>query len=134
MGPSAQTEALPALWDDRTEVVGDDGMVIINGVEDCILGGLPLMHYKDGAWKSYMTPRVFGETAEGMEVVPEEVKFTTNEIDNNFVNTFYYVIKHFIDCVQQDKKPFVTGEEGRRIVEIMLAAYKSAETGKVASV
>jgi UDP-N-acetylglucosamine 3-dehydrogenase len=131
---SANRGAPPALWDDRTEVIGDDGMVIINGVEDCILGGLPLMHYKDGAWKSYMTPRVFGETAEGMEGVPEEIKFTTNEIDNNFVNTFYYVIKHFIDCVQQDKTPFVSGEEGRRLVEIMLAAYKSAETGKVVSV
>nr|MDO8109116.1 Gfo/Idh/MocA family oxidoreductase [Candidatus Sigynarchaeota archaeon] len=131
---SANRGAPPALWDDRTEVVGDDGMVIINGVEDHILGGLPLMHYRDGAWKSYMTPRIFGETAEGMEGVPEETKFTTNEIDNNFVNTFYYVIKHFIDCVQQDKEPFVSGEEGRRIVEIMLAAYKSAEAGKVLNI
>jgi UDP-N-acetylglucosamine 3-dehydrogenase len=133
---SANRGAPPALWDDRTEVVGEDGMIIINGVEDHILGGLPLMLYKDGAWKSYMTPRVFGETAEGMEsgCVPEEVKFTENEIDNNFVNTFYYVIKHFIDCVQEDKEPFVSGEEGRRLVEIMLAAYKSAEIGSVVDV
>ncbi len=134
---SANRGAPPALWDDRTEVVGEDGMVIINGVEDHILGGLPLMLYKDGAWKSYMTPRVFGETLEGMsgsQCVPEETKFTTDEIDNNFVNTFYYVIKHFIDCVREDKTPFVSGEEGRRLVEIMLAAYKSAQTGKVVNV
>jgi len=134
---SANRGAPPALWDDRTEVVGEDGMVIINGVEDHILGGLPLMLYKDGAWKSYMTPRVFGETMEGMdgmEGVPEEIKFTENEIDNNFVNTFYYVIKHFIDCIQDDKEPFVSGEEGRRLVEIMLAAYKSAKEGRVIDV
>ncbi|WXG44329.1 MAG: Gfo/Idh/MocA family oxidoreductase [Promethearchaeati archaeon SRVP18_Atabeyarchaeia-1] len=131
---SANRGAPPALWDDRTEVVGDDGMIIINGVEDHILGGLPLMLYKDGAWKSYMTPRVFGETAEGMDGIPEEVKFTSNELDNKFVNTFYYVIKHFIDCIIEDKAPFVPGEEGRRLVEIMLAAYKSAETGKVVNV
>ncbi len=136
---SANRGAPPALWDDRTEIVGDEGMVIINGVEDHILGGLPLMHYKDGAWKSYMTPRIFGETLEGMgdiqgEGVPEETKFTLGEIDNNFVNTFYYVIKDFIDCVQEDKEPFVSGEEGRRLVEIMLAAYKSAQTGKAVKV
>ncbi|HME55867.1 MAG TPA: Gfo/Idh/MocA family oxidoreductase [Candidatus Lokiarchaeia archaeon] len=134
---SANRGAPPALWDDRTEVVGEDGMVIINGVEDHILGGLPLMLYKDGAWKSYMTPRVFGETLEGMdgmEGVPEDIKFTENEIDNNFVNTFYYVIKHFLDCIEEDKTPFVSGEEGRRLVEIMLAAYKSAEMGQVVDI
>jgi|GEM_PF-431962 len=136
---SANRGAPPALWDDRTEVVGQDGMVIINGVEDHILGGLPLMLYKEGKWTSYMPPRVFGETLEEMshvdgEGVPEETTFTTGEIDNNFVNTFYYVIKHFLDCVEDDEEPFVSGEEGRRIVEIMLAAYKSAETGQVVDV
>nr|MDO8133401.1 Gfo/Idh/MocA family oxidoreductase [Candidatus Njordarchaeum guaymaensis] len=128
---SANLGGPPAVWDDRTEVVGDDGMVIINGVEDHILGGLPLMHYKDGMWRTYMDPRLSGEVAEGMEGIPEEIKFTTYELDTKFVNTFYYVVKHFIDCVVEDKTPFVSGEEGRRLVEIMLAAYKSAETGKV---
>jgi predicted dehydrogenase len=131
---SANLGGPPAVWDDRTEVVGDDGMVIINGVEDHILGGLPLMHYKDGMWKTYMDPRLSGEVAEGMEGIPEEIKFTTYELDTKFVNTFYYVVKHFVDCIVEDKTPFVSGEEGRRLVEIMLAAYKSAETGKAINV
>ena len=36
---------------------------------------------------------------------------------------------HFIDCVANDKQPLVTGEDGRAVLEIILAAYASAGTG-----
>ena len=38
---------------------------------------------------------------------------------------------HFIDCVQHDKKPLVSGEDGRHALEVALAAVESARTGKV---
>jgi predicted dehydrogenase len=37
---------------------------------------------------------------------------------------------HFIDCVANDKPPLVTGEDGRAVLEIILAAYASAGTGR----
>jgi predicted dehydrogenase len=37
---------------------------------------------------------------------------------------------HFIDCVANDRQPLVTGEDGRAVVEIILAAYASAGTGR----
>jgi myo-inositol 2-dehydrogenase/D-chiro-inositol 1-dehydrogenase len=37
---------------------------------------------------------------------------------------------HFIDCVRFDKQPLVTGEDGRAVLEIILAAYASAGTGQ----
>ena len=37
---------------------------------------------------------------------------------------------HFIDCVANDKQPLVTGEDGRVVLEIILAAYASAGTGQ----
>jgi predicted dehydrogenase len=33
---------------------------------------------------------------------------------------------HFVDCVANDKQPLVTGEDGRAVLEIILAAYASA--------
>jgi predicted dehydrogenase len=39
-------------------------------------------------------------------------------------------LKHFIDCVREDKTPLVTGEDGRAVLEIMNAAYESARTGR----
>ena len=37
---------------------------------------------------------------------------------------------HFVDCVKNDKKPAVTGEDGRAVLEVVFAAYESAGTHK----
>lgn len=39
-------------------------------------------------------------------------------------------VAHFIDCVENDREPSVTGEDGYKAVEIALAALKSVETGQ----
>jgi predicted dehydrogenase len=39
-------------------------------------------------------------------------------------------LSHFIDCVANDRQPLVTGEDGRAVLEIILAAYASAGTGR----
>jgi len=38
--------------------------------------------------------------------------------------------EHFVDCVKNDKEPMVTGEDGKAVLEVILAAYESAGTGK----
>ncbi|MGB5692477.1 MAG: Gfo/Idh/MocA family oxidoreductase [Flavobacteriaceae bacterium] len=37
---------------------------------------------------------------------------------------------HFVDCVKNDRKPLVNGEDGKAVLEIIFAAYASAGTGK----
>ena len=39
-------------------------------------------------------------------------------------------LKDFIKAIQLGKKPKITGDEGRKAVEIVLAIYQSAWTGK----
>jgi predicted dehydrogenase len=39
-------------------------------------------------------------------------------------------IKHFVDCVIQDKAPMVTGEDGLSVTKIIRAAIESAEKGE----
>jgi UDP-N-acetyl-2-amino-2-deoxyglucuronate dehydrogenase len=38
--------------------------------------------------------------------------------------------RDFVDAVKKGRKPAIDGHEGRRSVEIILAVYKAAETGK----
>lgn len=38
--------------------------------------------------------------------------------------------EHFVDCVANDRTPLETGEDGRAVLEIILAAYASARSGK----
>jgi predicted dehydrogenase len=40
-------------------------------------------------------------------------------------------LKHFIDCVKSGMSPLVTGEDGRRVLEIALAAKRSSLEGQV---
>jgi predicted dehydrogenase len=37
---------------------------------------------------------------------------------------------HFVDCIQNDKAPLVTGADGRAVLEAIFAAYESAGTGR----
>jgi predicted dehydrogenase len=46
-----------------------------------------------------------------------------------FNQGYPHELHHFIDCVRTGKKPLVTGEDGRAVLEIMYAAYQSAGTG-----
>ena len=39
-------------------------------------------------------------------------------------------IQHFADCVAKDLTPLETGEDGRAVLETILAAYESAGTGR----
>src|SRR5205085_910742 len=37
---------------------------------------------------------------------------------------------HFVDCVKNDRRPAVTGDDGRAVLEAIFAAYESAGTGR----
>ena len=43
-------------------------------------------------------------------------------------------LMHFIDCVQNDREPVVSGKEGKHALEVALAAVESARTGKVCEI
>jgi len=43
-------------------------------------------------------------------------------------------LAHFIDCVQHDKEPLVSGQEGKHALQVALAAIESARTGRVCQI
>ena len=54
--------------------------------------------------------------------------FTIYEEEWNY--GFHQELAHFVDCVQNDRQPLVTGEDGRAVLEAIFAAYESAGTGR----
>jgi len=39
-------------------------------------------------------------------------------------------IEYFVNCVREDKEPFPDGEFGKKVLEVVSAAYKSVEEKK----
>jgi len=39
-------------------------------------------------------------------------------------------MQHFADCIINDEEPLETGDDGRKVMEIIFAAYESAGTGR----
>ena len=37
---------------------------------------------------------------------------------------------HFVDCVQHDREPLITGEDAKTVLEVLFAAYESARVGR----
>lgn len=99
--------------DDRAEVYGSGGVAYAdllhgNAIETYSAGGYDYSVEKAGTTKGW--------------------SFTIYEEAWNY--GFHAEMAHFVDCVQNDKTPLVTGEDGRAVLEVLFAAYESARTGQ----
>lgn len=99
--------------DDRAEVHGSKGVAYAdlmhgNAIETYSTQGYDYAVEKAGSTKGW--------------------SFTIYEEEWNY--GFPQEMAHFVDCVQNDKQPIVTGEDGRAVLEVIFAAYESARTGR----
>lgn len=63
------------------------------------------------------------------EVVKHQLsRIQTNEEGGQ---TTSHVINHFVECILEDKEPLITGEEGKKSLEIILAAIESQKTKRI---
>ena len=99
--------------DDRAEVHGSKGVAYAdllhgNSIETYSTVGYDYAVEKAGATKGW--------------------SFTIYEEEWNY--GFWDEMRHFVDCVADDKQPAVTGEDARAVLEVIFAAYESAGTGR----
>ncbi|NEU07029.1 Gfo/Idh/MocA family oxidoreductase [Flavihumibacter sp. R14] len=98
--------------DDRCEIHGTGGVIYA----DLFMGNSALAYSKDG----YGYAMEKADTTQGWSfAVIEEI----------YNQGYPQELKHFIECVREDKQPLVTGEDGRAVLEMIYAAYASAGTG-----
>jgi len=99
--------------DDRCEVYGTGGVVYA----DLFMGNAAIAYSKNG----------YGYA---MEKADSTVGWSFTIFEEAFNQGYPQELKHFIDCVQNNVEPLVTGEDGRAVLEIIYAAYASAAQGK----
>ncbi|AIF44428.1 Gfo/Idh/MocA family protein [Virgibacillus sp. SK37] len=66
----------------------------------------------------------------------DAVNYKLGEIQTNESGgqTTTHVIDHFVQSILEDKEPLVTGEEGKKSLEIILSAIESSELNKISNV
>jgi len=104
--------AKPGGMDDRAEVYGTEGVAYAD-----LLRGSSILTYSE---------RGYGYAVEKAGLT-RGWSFTMFEEIWNY--GFPQEFEHFLDCVACDRTPSETGEDGRAVLEILLAAYESARTG-----
>jgi len=100
--------------DDRAEVYGSDGVAYAD-----MLRGNAIHTYSRKGY-GYAVEKA-GST--------QGWSFTMFEEAWNY--GFPQEMAHFVDCVRHDRRPLVSGEDGRAVLEIVCAAYASAGQGRV---
>jgi predicted dehydrogenase len=74
----------------------------------------------------------------GHKVIPQMEDEDSSVIIFKFANgaigdmtlTLRWELEHFADCIENDKQPLVSGEEGKKALELVIASYLSAREGK----
>ena len=92
--------------DDRIEITGTDGVLWINHGHGSLGNPPPLVLYKDGKYKNY------------------------NDISSAWENSFIYSTRDYINCLLCGKEARLTGEQGKEILRMALAAELSSSEGK----
>jgi myo-inositol 2-dehydrogenase/D-chiro-inositol 1-dehydrogenase len=99
--------------DDRVEVYGTGGVIYA----DLFQGNSALTYSEKG----------YGYA---MEKAGSTRGWSFTIFEEAFNQGYPQELKHFIECVRNDKTPLVSGQDGRDVLEIMYAAYASAGSGQ----
>jgi len=115
-----------ASWTDRR---GWDSELLVYGT----VGVIECIDYiASGELKLYSrsrNPKIYWKP-EGFE---EEIKVNATRFECVGENAYISQITDFLKIIEEDREPGCSGEEGKASLEVVLAAYHSAETGQVVS-
>jgi len=92
--------------DERVEITGTQGRLIMTRCTAKLLDTAPLIMIKDGK------------------------RYLFDDLRADWMDSFVDSGKHFVDCILQDTEPLLTGERGRHLLQFAYAAIRAAKTGE----
>ena len=104
--PKLQVDTEHYAQDDRVEITGTEGVILINRGHGQLGDVVPVQLYRDGSWTDYR------DLAVGWE------------------QSFVRATRHAIKALRAGRRPRLSGRDARRILRMALAAEESARIGR----
>jgi predicted dehydrogenase len=106
MSPGILAKAKYYPADERVEIVGEKGHIWVTRCTSQIMEMPPLILYKDGESRSF------------------------DDMRDDWGDSFHDSGWDFVDSLIEDRDPFLTGEDGRALMQFWLAIEKSYKEGR----
>ncbi len=113
VGMAEESWARRGGMDDRAEIYGSDGVTYAD-----LLHGNSLETYSEIGY------------GYAVEKAPQTKGWTFTMYEEAWNYGFPQELAHFVGCVKDGTQPLETGEDGRAVLEIIMATYESAATGR----
>jgi UDP-N-acetyl-2-amino-2-deoxyglucuronate dehydrogenase len=109
-----------------------------NGAVASLIACAPLYHAQPAHWETEiygtlslarLRTRSFAELSNDGVMIRLETHSADSALGPHY--NFARQARAFADAIEQDSEPVITGEDGLRVLEICLAIYQAAESGKI---
>ena len=137
LSEGARGKELHPEVDDTTLMLLDFGgipIACVDGTYNLLASQGPWMEFY-GDKGTLNTPQ-FGKELQLFQAESEAPGWQTVEVEFTDLDRMGLAvgIDHWLDCILQDQEPFLSGGHARHVLEVMLAAYESAEMGRAVEI
>ena len=108
--PGLQVDTEHYAQDDRVEITGTKGVLLINRGHGQLGDVVPLQHYRDGRWTDH------------------------RDLETGWERSFVHATRHAVDALRAGSQPLLSGPEAREVLRFALAAEASARRGRSVTV
>lgn len=120
MGVFAFSTTTASPWTEQLELFGTEGSIMVDFLSHQpvrVMSSKRIMNEFDDQWSYYGN-------------ISWQEPFVEHSVQQWVTLAMRAEVKHFVECIEENKKPRVTGEDGKKAVELVLKAYESAKIGR----